>query len=193
MHESTILLENLQSMWWIALAAVLAPVLALVTRRAVPDVVWLLVLGIVIGPHALGLAEPTEAVDFLRELGADELIDYRDTDVAEAVSGVDVVFDTIGGETALQSLRVLRPGGILVSILPVGSDELYTEADRLGVRALRMLVDSSRHNLYSLTELVDRGALRPTIAAVFSLDEAAEAHRLGETGRTTGKMVLTPR
>lgn len=69
MHESTILLENLQSMWWIAAAAVLATVLALLTRRAIPDVVWLLVLGIVIGPHALGLAESTEAVAFLRELG----------------------------------------------------------------------------------------------------------------------------
>lgn len=69
MHESTILIENLQSMWWIAAAAVLAPVLALLTRRTIPDVVWLLVLGIVIGPHALGLAESTEAVTFLRELG----------------------------------------------------------------------------------------------------------------------------
>lgn len=56
-------------MWWIAAAAVLATVLALLTRRAIPDVVWLLVLGIVIGPHALGLAESTEAVAFLRELG----------------------------------------------------------------------------------------------------------------------------
>lgn len=69
MHEPTILIENLQSMWWIAAAAVLAPVLALGTRRTIPDVVWLLVLGIVIGPHALGLAESTEAVAFLRELG----------------------------------------------------------------------------------------------------------------------------
>ncbi|MFC0674039.1 cation:proton antiporter [Brachybacterium hainanense] len=63
------LVENLLSMWWIALAAVLAPILALATRRAVPDVVWLLAFGVVIGPHALGLAESTEAVEFLRELG----------------------------------------------------------------------------------------------------------------------------
>lgn len=69
MHETSLLVENLLSMWWLALAAVLAPVLALITRRTVPDVVWLLVLGIVIGPHALGLAEATEAVEFLRELG----------------------------------------------------------------------------------------------------------------------------
>lgn len=69
MHESALLVENLVSMWWIALAGVFATVLALLTRRTIPDVVWLLVLGIVIGPHTLGLAESTEAVAFLRELG----------------------------------------------------------------------------------------------------------------------------
>ncbi|GHC87807.1 potassium transporter Kef [Nocardiopsis terrae] len=69
MAEGHMLVDNLLSMWWIALAAVLAPVLALGTRRKVPDVVWLLVFGTIIGPHALGLAEETESVQFLRELG----------------------------------------------------------------------------------------------------------------------------
>ena len=142
------------------------------------------------GAHVIGTASSAKH-DFLRELGADELIDYRETDFAEAAGDVDVVFDTIGGETSLRSLRTLRTGGILVSILPVGSDELSLEADKLGVRALRMLVDSSRHDLVSITGLVEQGALRPTVADVFPLAEAAEAHRLGETGRTTGKMVLT--
>lgn len=63
------LVDNLLSMWWIAIAAVFAPILALTTRRVVPDVVWLLVFGVLIGPHALGLADSTEAVEFLRELG----------------------------------------------------------------------------------------------------------------------------
>lgn len=142
------------------------------------------------GAHVIGTASSAKH-DFLRELGADELIDYRETDFAEAAGDVDVVFDTIGGETSLRSLRTLRTGGILVSILPVGSDELSLEADKLGVRALRMLVDSSRHDLVSITGLVEQGALRPTVADVFPLAGAAEAHRLGETGRTTGKMVLT--
>lgn len=63
------LVDALLSVWWIVLVAALAPVLALVTRRYVPDVVWLLVLGALIGPHALGLAEQTEVVGFVRELG----------------------------------------------------------------------------------------------------------------------------
>lgn len=63
------LVDNLLSTWWVALVAVLGPVLALVTRRRVPDVVWLLVFGVLIGPHALGLAQETEPIEFLRELG----------------------------------------------------------------------------------------------------------------------------
>ena len=88
-------------------------------------------------------------------------------------------------------MRTLRPGGIVVSILPVGSGDFFREAEELGVRAVRMLVDSSRHDLVSITELVEQGALRATIAEVFPLEQAAEAHRRGQTGRTAGKMVLT--
>ncbi|MBC7306001.1 MAG: NADP-dependent oxidoreductase [Dietzia sp.] len=142
------------------------------------------------GAHVIGTAS-SEKHDFLREIGVDEPIDYREVDIAEAVSDVDAVLDTIGGDTSLASLRTLRPSGIVVSILPVGSDDLYREAERLGVRAVRMLVDASRHDLASITDLVERGELRATIADVFPLEQAAEAHRRGETGRTTGKMVLT--
>src|SRR5690606_7469801 len=63
------LVDNLLSTWWIVAAAFLAPLLALATRRKIPDVVWLLVLGVIIGPFGLRLAEQTEAVEFLRELG----------------------------------------------------------------------------------------------------------------------------
>lgn len=142
------------------------------------------------GAHVIGTAS-SEKHDFLREIGVDEPIDYREVDIAEAVSDVDAVLDTIGGDTSLASLRTLRPGGIVVSILPVGSDDLYREAERLGVRAVRMLVDASRHDLVSITDLVEQGSLRATISEVFPLEQVAEAHRRGETGRTTGKMVLT--
>ncbi|NUR67522.1 MAG: zinc-binding dehydrogenase, partial [Streptomyces sp.] len=123
-------------------------------------------------------------------LGVDEAIDYRETDFAEAVKDVDVVLDTLGGDTSVRSLRVLRPGGLVVSILPVGSDEFYEEAERLGVRALRMLVDASHSGMTAIAELVETGKLRPTIAGTFPLADAAEAHALGDTGRTTGKLVL---
>ncbi|MEV0634879.1 NADP-dependent oxidoreductase [Streptomyces sp. NPDC050619] len=142
------------------------------------------------GAHVIGTASAGKH-DFLREIGVDEAIDYRETDFAEAVKDVDVVLDTIGRETSLRSLRVLRPGGLVVSILPVGPDDFYEEAKRLGVRALRMLVDADRAGMKTIVDLVERGKLRATIAGTFPLADAAEAHALGGTGRTTGKLVLT--
>ncbi|MEU6104615.1 NADP-dependent oxidoreductase [Streptomyces flaveolus] len=141
------------------------------------------------GAHVIGTASAGKH-EFLRSLGVDETVDYRETDVTEAVKDVDVVLDTIGGETSLRSLRVLRPGGIVVSILPVGSDEFFEEAERLGVRAVRMLVDADRADMREIAGLVESGRLRATIEKTFPLADAALAHELGETGRTTGKLVL---
>ncbi|MFI8489020.1 NADP-dependent oxidoreductase [Streptomyces rubrogriseus] len=141
------------------------------------------------GARVIGTASAGKH-EFLRSLGADETVDYRETDFAEAVKDVDVVLDTIGGDTSLRSLRVLRPGGVVVSILPVGSDDFYEEAGRLGVRAVRMLVDADRAGMEEIARLVGAGRLRATIAQTFPLAEAARAHALGETGRTTGKLVL---
>jgi NADPH:quinone reductase-like Zn-dependent oxidoreductase len=141
------------------------------------------------GAYVIGTASAGKH-EFLRGIGADETIDYRETDFTEAVKDADVVLDTIGGDNALRSLRVLRPGGVLVSILPGGSDDLYEDAGRLGVRALRMLVDADRSGMEAIAELVGAGKLRATIAGTFPLAEAAEAHALGDTGRTTGKLVL---
>ncbi|MFF4394255.1 NADP-dependent oxidoreductase [Streptomyces sp. NPDC001480] len=141
------------------------------------------------GAYVIGTASAGKH-EFLRSIGVDEAIDYRETDFAEAVKDVDVVLDTIGGEYSTRSLRVLRPGGVVVSILPVGSDDFGREAERLGVRAVRMLVDASRSGMKAIAELVEEGKLRATIAGTFPLADAAEAHALGDTGRTTGKLVL---
>ncbi|MEU1496649.1 NADP-dependent oxidoreductase [Streptomyces sp. NPDC005732] len=141
------------------------------------------------GAYVIGTASAGKH-DYLRKLGADELIDYRETDFTEAVRDVDVVLDTIGDDNTFRSLRVLREGGIVVSILPIGPEELYEEAARLGVRAARMLVEADQASMRAVADLVDRGLLRPTIAGTFPLADAAEAHTLGETGRTVGKLVL---
>lgn len=141
------------------------------------------------GAYVIGTASAGKH-EFLRGIGVDETLDYRETDFAEAVKDADVVLDTIGGDTALRSLRVLRPGGVVVSILPGGSDDFYEEAERLGVRAVRMLVDADRAGMETIAELAGTGRLRATIAGTFPLSAAAEAHASGDTGRTTGKLVL---
>jgi NADPH:quinone reductase-like Zn-dependent oxidoreductase len=141
------------------------------------------------GAYVIGTASAGKH-DFLCGIGVDEPVDYRATDFAEAVRDVDVVLDTIGGDTSVRSLRVLRPGGVVVSILPVGSDDFFEEAGRLGVRAIRMLVDADHHGMKAIAELVEAGKLSATIAGTFPLAEAAKAHELGDSGRTTGKLVL---
>ncbi|MFD5073929.1 NADP-dependent oxidoreductase [Streptomyces sp. NPDC058371] len=142
------------------------------------------------GAYVIGTASAAKH-DFLRELGVDEPIDYRETDFAEAVSDVDVVLDTIGDDYRFRSLRVLRPGGLLVSILPRGARDFIDEAERLGVRAIELLVEADHAGMNAIADLVESGKLRATIAGSFPLAEAAKAHELGDTGRTAGKLVLT--
>ncbi|KOU27747.1 NADPH:quinone reductase [Streptomyces sp. WM6373] len=138
------------------------------------------------GAYVIGTASAAKH-EVLRELGADELIDYRSVDFAEAVSDVDVVLDALGGETAERSLKVLRSGGHLVS-LP-GPDSVPASAD--GVNASWVLVDPDLKGLEAIADLADKGLLKPLVETVLPLAEAARAHEIGEQGRTTGKIVLT--
>ncbi|MEV5727131.1 MULTISPECIES: NADP-dependent oxidoreductase [Streptomyces] len=138
------------------------------------------------GAHVIGTASAAKH-DLVRELGADEVIDYRAVRFEDAVSDVDVVLDGLGGETAERSLKALRSGGRLIT-LP-GPDDV--PATRDGVRASWMLVEPDHLGLREIAALVERGALKPVVETVLPLEEAAEAHRIGERGRTTGKIVLT--
>lgn len=138
------------------------------------------------GAYVIGTASAAKH-DLLRELGADEVIDYRTTDFEDVVSDVDVVIDAVGGDHGRRSLKVLRPGGHLVT-LP-GPDGVPDGAD--GVHAVWLLVEPDLGGLQEIAALADRGLLKPLVEAVLPLEQAAKAHELGERGRTTGKIVLT--
>jgi NADPH:quinone reductase-like Zn-dependent oxidoreductase len=143
------------------------------------------------GAHVIGTASEARH-DFVRGLGADEVIDYHSTDVADAVRDVDVVLDALGGESLQRSLTSLRPGGVLVSLLG-GSPELAEQAAARGVRLAVMLVEADHAGMAAIAGLVEAGRLRPTIAGTFAIAEVAKAHALGETGHTAGKLVLVVR
>ncbi|MFI7088032.1 NADP-dependent oxidoreductase [Streptomyces anulatus] len=145
------------------------------------------------GAYVIGTAGAAKH-ELLRSLGADELIDYRTQDFTETVRDVDVVLDTLGGPTWARSLRTLRRGGTLISLLPLDDTfpaEEAEEAEAAGVRAVFMLVEPDRAGLREVTSLVEGGRLRVLVDEVFPLEEAVRAHTLGETGRTTGKIVLS--
>jgi len=141
------------------------------------------------GAYVIGTAS-TPKHAFLRDLGADELVDYRETDFAAAVRDVDVALDAVGGDYGVRSLDTLKPSGIVVSILPNKWQELSQAAAGRGLRAKAMLVEYDHAGMQAVAALVKAGRLRPEIAAVFPLEQAAKAHELGETNRTTGKIVL---
>lgn len=127
---------------------------------------------------------------FLRELGADEVIDYRSTKFEKAVQDVDVVLDTIGGDTQLRSWQVLRRGGILVATLGISS--LEAARDR-GVRGEGVLVHPDATQLSQIAVLIDEGMVKPAVAKVLPLAEASRAHELSQTGHVRGKIVLQVR
>ncbi|WP_327155827.1 NADP-dependent oxidoreductase [Streptomyces tubercidicus] len=142
------------------------------------------------GAYVIGTARRAKH-DFLRGLGADELIDYTEQDFATAVRDIDIVLDTIGGDYGARSLRTLRPGGSLVSILPLDDGFPADRAREARVRAGFLLVEPDRAGLEAVADLVNSGKLQVNVDKVVPLEDAAQAHALGETGRTTGKIVLT--
>ncbi|MCA1852727.1 MAG: NADP-dependent oxidoreductase [Beggiatoa sp.] len=138
------------------------------------------------GAYVIGTASKHNH-ELVRNLGADETIDYQTTRFEDGVHDVDVVFDTIGGDTQKRSWKVLKKDGILVSILGPPSAE---EAAAHGVRQAAVFVQPSAVQLTELAKLVDSGRLRPIVETVLPLSEARHAHELSQTGHTRGKIVL---
>ncbi|GGS08819.1 NADPH:quinone reductase [Streptomyces aureoverticillatus] len=140
------------------------------------------------GAHVIALASEAKH-DFIRGLGADEVIDYRTTDYTEVVRDVDVVFDSSSEGT--RSLQVLRPGGVLVSIMEHWNQELAAEVEAAGRHFAGVSVEPDYASLEAIAALVDAGRIRPYVAETFPLADAAKAHELVETGSVQGKVVLT--
>ncbi len=138
------------------------------------------------GAHVIGTASKRNQ-DFVRNLGADETIDYQTTRFEDLVHDVDVVFDTIGGDTQKRSWKVLKQGGILVSI--VGPPSAETAAAH-GVRQVPVFVQPNATQLAEIANLVDSGKLRSVVETVLPLSEARRAHELSQAGHTRGKIVL---
>lgn len=129
---------------------------------------------------------------FVEGLGADEVIDYTRADFAEEVRGIDVVLDTIGGDTAERSLDVLRPGGHLVTAVAEEDAALATTYEAAGMRFSGIAVDPDPVALRGLVALVEQGRLRVHVQGTFPFERVADAHRLLDEGHLQGKLVLTP-
>ena len=138
------------------------------------------------GAHVIATGSQRNAA-FIRDLGADTVIDYQATRFEEAVRDLDVVFDTVGGEVQDRSWATLRRGGCLVSIVRGPAQEA---AAQHGVRAQYVFVQPNAAQLREIGALIDAGTISVTVEAVLPLSEAAAAQQRSAAGHTRGKLVL---
>jgi NADPH:quinone reductase-like Zn-dependent oxidoreductase len=128
------------------------------------------------GAYVIGTASAAKH-DFVRGLGADEVIDYRTQDFTTATGDLDVVLDPISGDYGPKSRTLLRPHGVYVGLANPGEEDF-------------LLVEPDHAGMLALVDLVESKQLTVTLDSVFPLADAAKAHERGETGRATGKIVL---
>lgn len=164
-----------------------------------------------LGAHVATTASAANA-DFVRELGADVVIDYRTQDFETELSGYDLVLDSLGGENLEKSLRVLRPGGKAIGIsgppdpafaraaglnpilrlaITALSRKIRALAEKLGVRYEFLLMHASGDQLRQIAQLVTDGALRPIVGKTFPFDETPQALASLAGGGIRGKVVIT--
>ena len=140
------------------------------------------------GLHVVATAGSAD-LDYVRSLGAETVVDYRKERFDKSVTEVDVVIDTIGGDTQQRSLSVLKQGGILVSVV---SPVPKTTQKDYGIRAAYFYVDVTTARLNKITELFDSGKLVTHVGTVLPLEEAQIAHKmLGGAPHKRGKIVLS--
>jgi NADPH:quinone reductase-like Zn-dependent oxidoreductase len=138
------------------------------------------------GAQVIGTASKAN-MDFVRSLGAETVIDYTSTPFEQIVRDVDLVLDTIGGETLQRSMQVVKHGGTLVSLLEQPSPDL---AQKYGIHAKKNATLPTNSLLQTIAQLIDDGRLKVTITQTFPLHEASLAHKLSQTSHGRGRIVL---
>ena len=127
--------------------------------------------------------------EFVRKLGADEFIDYKKAKFEDKVSGMDVVFDTVGGDTQERAFQTLKRGGVLVSTVSPPSAEKSKE---FGVTVAMVVMMAKADQLAKINRLVESGKLKVRVATVLPLTEVKKAHQLSSSGHADGKIILRP-
>ena len=128
-----------------------------------------------------------EGIETVKQLGADEVIDYKTQDFTTVLSEFDAVFDMVGGDETLKAAKVLRSGGIIVSMVSA-IDE--SEAGRLSVTAVHQMTRVTTEALDAVRELVESGTITPQVDSVYPLGQIVEAFRAREQNSPIGKVVL---
>ncbi|RED66217.1 NADP-dependent oxidoreductase [Cohnella lupini] len=138
------------------------------------------------GAYVIGTCG-TDNVEFVRSLGADEIIDYKTTSFDQEVRDVDVLFDTIGGETLERSWPLVKQGGTLITIVGMPNPE---KAKELGIHAIRPTNLASGEDLVEIASLMESGKVKASLADSYPLEQASQAHERSQTGHGRGRILL---
>lgn len=142
------------------------------------------------GARVVTTASP-ENHEFLKELGADLVIDYRSENLTDHIHNVDLVIDGVGGEVGIDALRCVKPGGTLVTLPSVTKDEVIAAGKKMKVVVEPIRVEPNAEQLDRLAGLYADRKLSLLLADTFPLQEAGKAFDLSKTGKVKGKLVLT--
>jgi NADPH:quinone reductase-like Zn-dependent oxidoreductase len=129
--------------------------------------------------------------EYLRSLGCDAVIDYQTQDLGQALQGIDLVIDGMGGDVGINALQCLKPGGRLVTLPSVTLDAVVRAAEAAGMQASGIRVEPNGAQLAELAKRYAEGSLKLTLAAEIPLAEARSAHQQSAGGHVRGKLVLT--
>ena len=138
------------------------------------------------GAYVIGTTSEKN-IDLLKQLGADEVIDYKNEQFDEKLKDVDLVFDMVGSDTQKRSIKVLKNGGRLVTTV---KPEDSQEAKDKNIHVQGYMALSKPADLAQIADLIDNGKIKPVIAKILTLDDAKEAQELSEKGHVAGKIVL---
>lgn len=138
------------------------------------------------GAYVIGTGSG-ESLAFIKQLGADEAIDYKTQNFEEEVSNIDLVFDLIGKDTQERSLKVIKPGGRLISTIMA---QFKDEAKEKHIQLENFTAQSYPEDLEQIAGLIDEGIVSPVVSSVLSLEEAVTAEKLNAQGSTRGKIVI---
>lgn len=130
----------------------------------------------------------SDNIEFVRALGADKVIDYKVTPFEQVVQNVDVVLDTIGGQTLERSWSVVKRGGTLITLVSVPSPD---KAQEHGIYAIKPTKLVTSQDLVAIAALMGTGQVKASLSNIFPLEQAAQAHELSQTGHGRGRIILS--
>jgi NADPH:quinone reductase-like Zn-dependent oxidoreductase len=143
-----------------------------------------------LGAYVIGTSSAVNK-DFVMSLGADEHIDYKEKPFESVVNNIDFVLDTIGGEYIDRSLKTIKKGGTIISIVSGLNEHVKEKAEALGIQGFSTRVKPDGTNMQEIADLLERKKLVSHLQKIFPFDQMAAAHLQVESGRTIGKVSLT--